>query len=118
MSAAGSGSGRQYWPWIHRQDWVNLVRFVLRTPDVAGPINATAPAPVTNAEFARELGRTLRTAVVRSGPGVRACDCCSERWRMRCCSRVSARSRAKAERLGFTFAYPTLGAALDAILRR
>src|SRR6185436_5748020 len=54
------GSGRQYWPWIHQQDWIDLVRFAIRHPAVTGPLNATAPAPVTNAEFARALGRALR----------------------------------------------------------
>src|SRR5262245_43744410 len=35
------GSGRQYWPWIHRQDWIDLVRFAIAHPAVIGPINAT-----------------------------------------------------------------------------
>src|SRR5207244_2797948 len=53
------GSGRQYWPWIHRADWVDLVRWTVMTPAITGPVNATAPAPVTNAEFASALGRVL-----------------------------------------------------------
>ena len=69
------GSGRQYWPWIHRQDWVDLVRFVLRTPAAVGPINATAPAPVTNAAFTKEIGRDARPADVRRGARVRPPDC-------------------------------------------
>lgn len=54
-----AGSGRQYWPWIHRTDWINLIRFAIDTPDVAGPMNATSPEPVTNQVFARELGKVL-----------------------------------------------------------
>ena len=66
------GSGRQYWPWIHQQDWVDLVRFAIRHPAVTGPLDATAPAPVTNAEFARALGRALRRpAVLPARPGIR-----------------------------------------------
>jgi len=53
------GSGRQYFPWIHRHDWVELVRWIVETPGVRGPLNATAPHPVTNAEFSRALGRAL-----------------------------------------------------------
>jgi len=53
------GSGRQYMSWIHRDDWVSLVLWALDTPDVHGPMNLTAPHPVTNAEFARVLGRAL-----------------------------------------------------------
>jgi uncharacterized protein (TIGR01777 family) len=54
------GSGRQYMPWIHRQDWVDLVRFLVANPAASGAINATAPSPVTNAEFTKTLGRVLR----------------------------------------------------------
>src|SRR5438874_2680309 len=40
------GSGRQYWPWIHRADWIGLVRWTLQTAAASGPINASAPTPV------------------------------------------------------------------------
>jgi uncharacterized protein (TIGR01777 family) len=53
------GSGRQYMSWIHRLDWVEMIRWIVDRPDVSGPINATAPVPVTNAEFSRALGRAL-----------------------------------------------------------
>lgn len=52
------GSGRQYYPWISATDEIDAMTFLL-TADVAGPVNLTAPAPVTNAEFTRELGRAL-----------------------------------------------------------
>jgi uncharacterized protein (TIGR01777 family) len=52
------GSGRQYWPWISLQDEVDAIRFLL-TSDLSGPVNLTAPGPVTNAEFTRELGRVV-----------------------------------------------------------
>jgi len=61
-------SGRQYMSWIHRDDWVSLVRWALDTPDVRGPLNLTAPHPVTNAEFAHSLGRTLRRPAVMPAP--------------------------------------------------
>jgi len=53
------GSGRQFVSWIHRDDWVALVLWLLNARDVAGPVNATAPGPVTNAEFTDALGRAL-----------------------------------------------------------
>jgi len=53
------GSGRQFVSWIHRDDWVALVLWLLTARDVAGPVNATAPTPVSNAEFAGALGRAL-----------------------------------------------------------
>lgn len=54
-----AGDGRQYWPWIHRADWVRLIRFALTHPSASGPLNATAPTPVTNEEFSRTLARVL-----------------------------------------------------------
>ena len=54
------GSGRQYMSWIHRLDAIEMVRWIVETPAVIGPINATAPDPVTNREFARALGRAIR----------------------------------------------------------
>ncbi|TFV65242.1 UNVERIFIED_ORG: TIGR01777 family protein [Bacillus sp. AZ43] len=53
------GSGRQYWPWVSLADEVGAIRHLL-TADVSGPVNVTAPTPVTNAEFTRALGRVLR----------------------------------------------------------
>jgi len=63
------GRGRQYMPWVHRHDWVEMVRWIVDTPSVIGPVNVTAPHPVTNAEFARALGRALhRPALVPAPP--------------------------------------------------
>ena len=53
------GTGRQYMSWISLEDWVALVRWALTKNHVTGPLNLTAPAPVTNREFARVLGRVL-----------------------------------------------------------
>jgi hypothetical protein len=53
------GTGRQFMSWISLTDWIGLVRWVLTRNHVSGPLNLTAPAPVTNAEFARVLGRVL-----------------------------------------------------------
>ena len=54
------GTGRQHVSWIHRDDWVSLVQWVICTPGVRGPVNLTAPRPLTSAEFAHALGRALR----------------------------------------------------------
>ncbi|MFC5942626.1 TIGR01777 family oxidoreductase [Micromonospora harpali] len=59
------GSGRQWLPWISMADWLRAARFLLDRDDVAGAVNVVGPAPVTNAEFTRELARQLhRPAVV------------------------------------------------------
>jgi uncharacterized protein (TIGR01777 family) len=54
------GSGRQYVSWIHRHDWIEMMRWVVQTPEVTGPLNVTSPAPLTNRDFARALGRAMR----------------------------------------------------------
>ncbi len=62
------GSGRQYMSWIHRDDWVRLVRWIIESAAVSGPVNATAPGPVTNAEFVRTLGTALRRPALVPAP--------------------------------------------------
>jgi hypothetical protein len=62
------GSGRQYVSWIHRDDWVSLVRWAIDSPDLRGALNLTAPNPVTNATFVRTLGRTLRRPAILPAP--------------------------------------------------
>jgi uncharacterized protein len=68
--AGGSiGSGRQYMPWVHRLDWIEMVRWLVDTPAVKGPVNVSAPHPVTNREFARALGRAMRRPALLPVPG-------------------------------------------------
>lgn len=54
------GHGRQRFPWIHIEDVVGAIHFLLEREDAQGVFNLTAPAPPTNAEFARALGRALK----------------------------------------------------------
>ena len=62
------GSGRQYMSWIHRLDWIEMVRWIVQTPEASGPFNLTAPHPVTNREFARALGRSLKRPALVPAP--------------------------------------------------
>jgi NAD dependent epimerase/dehydratase family enzyme len=53
--------------WIHRIDWIEMVRWIIDTRALTGAVNATAPVPVTNREFAHALGRALhRPALMRT----------------------------------------------------
>jgi len=54
------GPGTQYLSWISLTDHVAAVRYLLDHADIDGPVNLTAPAPVTNAEFTARLARALR----------------------------------------------------------
>ncbi|MFN2571780.1 MAG: TIGR01777 family oxidoreductase [Gemmatimonadales bacterium] len=59
------GSGNQYLSWIALEDVLSAVRFLLESSAVMGPVNVTAPVPVTNREFAKTVGKILgRPAVV------------------------------------------------------
>jgi uncharacterized protein (TIGR01777 family) len=64
------GGGKQYMPWIHRDDIVGIYLAALDSPDFAGPVNASAPNPVTNKEFAHALGRALHRPAVAPIPGL------------------------------------------------
>ena len=62
------GSGRQYMSWIHRLDWIEMVRWIVQTPDASGPFNLTAPHPVTNRQFATALGHALKRPALLPAP--------------------------------------------------
>ena len=53
------GSGQQWMSWISREDLVRLIVFAMANPTIEGTLNATAPEPVRNREFAAALGRAL-----------------------------------------------------------
>jgi uncharacterized protein len=108
------GSGRQYWPWIHRADWIDLVRWAIRTDAAAGPLNATAPEPVRNAEFARALGRALRRPSFMPAPAFALRLMLGEMADALLLSGQRA-VPAKAGELGFLFKYTRVGDALGAI---
>ncbi|WP_422743112.1 TIGR01777 family oxidoreductase [Micromonospora sp. WMMD754] len=64
------GSGRQWLPWISMRDWLDAAVFLLARDDVAGPVNVVGPAPVTNAEFTRELARQLHRPAIMPIPAL------------------------------------------------
>ena len=53
------GDGQQWMPWIHIDDQIGLIDFLLQRPDASGPYNACAPQPVRNAEFAKAFATSL-----------------------------------------------------------
>lgn len=54
------GSGTQWMPWIHLEDYLNMLLFLLERQQLEGAFNATSPQPVTNEVFTRELAHVLR----------------------------------------------------------
>ena len=108
------GSGRQYVSWIHRDDWVELTCWCVATAAVSGPLNVTAPNPVTNREFARTLGRVLRRPAFIPTPAFALRLALGEMADEMLLSGQRVLP-AKALAHGFTFRYPTLEAALREI---
>lgn len=66
------GNGRQWWSWVGIDDMVGAVLWLLDGSnggaEISGPVNLTAPSPVTNAEFTRVLGRVLRRPTLLPTP--------------------------------------------------
>lgn len=54
------GSGKQWMPWIHIEDTIQLYKWVLENEDIKGPINFTAPNPVQMKEFAKTIAKVLK----------------------------------------------------------
>ena len=66
------GSGRQWWSWIHIEDFVAAVHHILRDNSLGGPVNMTSPNPVTNAEFTRTLAKVLKRPAILPVPAFAA----------------------------------------------
>ena len=118
LGAGGKvGSGDQWYSWISRTDHVAAILFLIEQSVIGGPVNLTAPHPVTNEEFAKELGKALHRPSVAAVPapvirmmlGKEMAD-----------STVLASQRVFPKRLvsaGFEFRFPTLADALEWELR-
>jgi uncharacterized protein len=110
------GNGRQYWPWISLADEIGAIRHLL-TADVSGPVNLTAPAPVTNTDFTRELGRQLHRPTALPVPAIALTLALGEFGR----SSVVGGQRALPVRLqesGYEFTHTDLASALRAALSK
>ncbi len=111
------GDGRQWMSWIGLEDTVGAILFLLENPVLAGPVNLTAPNPVTNAEFTRALGRALHRPALLPAPAFALRLALGEMAR----EALLASARIRPARLldaGFRFAQPTVEAALAAALAR
>ena len=62
-------SGQQWMPWIHIEDMVQIIVYAIEQ-EITGPINCTAPQPVTNREFAKTLGKVLKRPAIVPMPAV------------------------------------------------
>lgn len=58
------GSGKQMMSWIHIEDVMSAIHFVITQPDFKGPVNFTAPEPLSNREFTKTLARVMRRPAI------------------------------------------------------
>ena len=110
------GSGRHYFPWIHRDDMAAVYLWLLQNGQARGAYNASAPGPVTNAEFTRALGRALGRPTLLPMPEAALRILFGEMSEVLLVSDRMVPKRLLDE--GFRFRYPELDAALAAILGR
>ena len=108
------GSGKQFMPWVHREDLVRAILFLLERDDLEGPFNGSAPHPVTNAEFTRILAKQLGRPALFPVPAIALETAFGEMARLLL---TGADMRPKRlQEAGFRFEYETLEAALADIL--
>ncbi|HVA67039.1 MAG TPA: TIGR01777 family oxidoreductase [Elusimicrobiota bacterium] len=110
------GSGRQWFPWIHRDDAVGLIQAALQNPALEGPVNAVAPEAATNAEFTRTLARVLRRPAVFPVPAFALKLLLGEMSGMLLTGQKLV-PRA-AQRAGYRFLFPELEGALRDVLKK
>ncbi|MFT5462667.1 MAG: hypothetical protein ACI8QS_001550 [Planctomycetota bacterium] len=108
------GSGRQFFPWVHVGDLARLFRFLLESKDASGVFNGTAPEPVSNRDFTRELGHALGRPTILPVPALAMRLLLGEVSSMFLTGQRAYPKRAL--EAGFRFNHPELGDALGDLL--
>ncbi|MEU5401650.1 TIGR01777 family oxidoreductase [Streptomyces sp. NPDC005963] len=109
------GDGRQYWSFISLHDEVAALRHILDTESLSGPVNCTAPDPLTNREITAAMGRVLHRPTLFAVPAVALKAALGDM-----AGDVLGSQRAVPAKLldsGFSFAFPGIDAAIGAALR-
>lgn len=108
------GNGSQWFPWIHHADVIRMFCWLIDNPKARGPFNVTSPEPVTMRGFAKALGAALHRPSAIPVPGFVLRSVLGELAESLLTGQ-KALPRA-AEKLGFTWTYPTLEGALQNLL--
>ncbi len=111
------GPGTQYMSWVALDDLLGMIHHALDRPDLAGPLNATSPNPVRNAEFTKILGRVLGRPTIARVPAFVLRLAFGEMAE----ATLLASTRVRPERLqatGYGFRFPDLEGALRHVLGR
>lgn len=70
MAGGALGSGRQWWSWMALDDVVGAIYHMITDDSVSGPVNFVSPEPITNADFARTLGRVVGRPAIFPAPAL------------------------------------------------
>jgi uncharacterized protein (TIGR01777 family) len=109
------GSGSQWMSWLHLDDWLGIIEWLLKNEQVSGAVNLAAPNPVTNAVFMREMRR--RFAPLGIGFPAPAFAVRFGAFFLRTAPELVLKSRKVVSRVladgGYAFQYPTIKEALD-----
>jgi uncharacterized protein (TIGR01777 family) len=109
------GSGHQWMSWIHIDDLIALIAFLMKESTVRGAFNATSPFPVTNREFTRALAEAVHRPAILPVPAF------ALRWMFGEMSEVLLASQRAfpdaAQRAGFVFEHPDIYAVLAQLVR-
>jgi uncharacterized protein (TIGR01777 family) len=109
------GSGRQWLPWVHRDDVIGAIIFSLQSPNISGPVNVSAPDQATMREFSQELGKAMhRPSWARVPAFVLRIVLGEMAGTVLTGQRPVPR---KLEETGYSFRYPRLDDALSAIVK-
>jgi uncharacterized protein len=108
------GSGKQWFPWVHRDDLVSVILTALDNRSYSGPINVAAPESVTNKQFCKALGKVLHRPCWFPVPKATLTVALGEMSEMVLTGQHIV--PAKLKKLGYAFLYPKLEPALNEIL--
>jgi uncharacterized protein (TIGR01777 family) len=109
------GNGRQWFPWIHIEDLISAIQFVLSNDTVSGPVNFCGVQPATNRDLARTLGKTMKRPSIMPAPAFMVRLVMGELGNAVLFSQRTV--PAKLLSLGFTFKYPTIQDAVSEIVK-
>jgi uncharacterized protein (TIGR01777 family) len=109
------GSGQQWFSWVHIKDLAEAFAFLIKHPEISGPVNVCSPNPVKNRDLAKTLGRALHRPSFLPAPGFMIKLVLGEFG-----SVILEGQRVLPRRLlkeGFTFQYPDIDKALQSIIQ-
>ena len=110
------GSGKQWWSWITLHDHIRAIDFILSHKNIEGPVNVTSPNPVTNQEFTSALARAMKRPALFPAPAI-ALKLALGGFS----SEILGSKKVIPQKLsdaGFSWDYPHVSSALDALVER